>query len=113
VTTQQAMVLQYLEGEPEPPTLTQFAARLGMTHQNLKQIASALVRKGLVRIVPDPLDGRVRRLRLTPRHRRLWQERNPDDYAAVVSWTAALSDEQVRASVASLDALHESLSRSR
>jgi DNA-binding MarR family transcriptional regulator len=113
LTTQQAMVLQYLEGESVEPTLTQFAARLGMTHQNIKQIVAVLARKGLVRIVIDRTDRRVRRLRLTARHRRLWAQRGADDHASVVDWTAVLSDEQVRVGVQLLDRLHESLSASR
>jgi DNA-binding MarR family transcriptional regulator len=113
LTTQQAMVLQFLEGEPTPPTLTQLAARIGTSHQNLKQIASALVRKRLVRIAPDRDDGRVRRLHLTAKHHRLWQDRNPDDFAAVGAWTSALNDSQVRDSVKLLDALHASLTGER
>jgi len=109
LTTQQAMLLQMLQGQPEPPTLTQFAARLSMSHQNLKQIASALQRKGLVEIVVDDTDARVRRLRLTAEHHRLWQQRDPDDHADVVRWTAALGDSDVARLVKSLDRLHAGL----
>jgi DNA-binding MarR family transcriptional regulator len=113
LTTQQAMLLQVLQGEEEPPTLTQFAARLAMSHQNLKQIAAVLVRKGLVKILPDPGDARVRRLHLTARHRRLWQQRDPGDHAEVRGWTAALSDREVKAAVTTLGTLFESLIASR
>ncbi len=113
LTTQQAMLLQVLQGQPEPPTLTQFAARLSMSHQNLKQIASALQRKGLVEIVADDVDARVRRLRLTDRHHRLWQQRNPDDHDDVVRWTAALADNDVAQLVKSLDRLHAVLFEAR
>lgn len=109
LTTQQAMVLQVLQGQPEPPTLTQFAARLSMSHQNLKQIASALQRKGLVEIVVDDADARVRRLRLTAAHRRLWQQRDPDDHADVARWTAPLGDGDVARLVKALDRLHAGL----
>lgn len=113
LTTQQAMLLQTLQGQPEPPTLTQFAAQLSMSHQNLKQIASALQRKGLVEIVVDSADARVRRLRLTEQHHRLWQQRNPDDHADVAAWTAALGDSEVARLVKSLDRLHAALVETR
>lgn len=113
LTTQQAMVLQFLQGEPEPPTLAQFAHRLAMTHQNLKQIVVAMERKGLVKLLVDENDRRVRRLHLTARHTRLWQERDPTDHAEVAGWTHALTNEEVRAVVRALDALHESLMRER
>ena len=113
LTTQQAMLLQMLQGQAEPPTLTQFAARLSMSHQNLKQIASALQRKGLVEIVVDDADARVRRLRLTAEHHRLWQQRDPDDHADVARWTAALGDGEVSRVVKALDRLHEGLVEAR
>lgn len=113
LTTQQAMVLQFLHGEPEPPTLTRFARLLGMSHQNLKQIASALERKGLVDIVVDPHDARSRRLQLTKAHARLWNRRDPGDFAEVAGWTAVLNDNEVSTAVALLDAMHETLIESR
>ena len=42
LTTQQAMVLQVLQGQAEAPTLKQLASTLAMSHQNLKQIANVL-----------------------------------------------------------------------
>jgi DNA-binding MarR family transcriptional regulator len=109
LTTQQAMLLQVLESETEPPTMTSFAARLSMSHQNLKQIATALARKGFVEIVPDTADARVRRLQLTAHHTQLWQQRNPSDHAEVMAWTGALGDREVRAAVKTLDTLLGSL----
>ncbi|OUL98829.1 MarR family winged helix-turn-helix transcriptional regulator [Variovorax sp. JS1663] len=113
LTTQQAMVLQVLQGQPEPPTLKQLAASLAMSHQNLKQIALALERKGFVEIAPDPQDARARRLHLTRQHHRFWKHRNTDDHAEVEQWTAALSTAEVRGLVRGLDKLHRALMQSR
>ncbi|MCC6244403.1 MAG: MarR family transcriptional regulator [Gemmatimonadaceae bacterium] len=113
LTTQQAMLLHFLTAEPAPPTLTQFAHQLAMSHQNLKQIATALERKGLVEIVVDERDRRVRRLRLTGAHEALWQQRDPSDFEHVASWTDSLNDDEVRSTVAALDTLHHALIRSR
>lgn len=113
LTTAQAMLLQRLQAEPEPPTMKRFAAGLAMSHQNLKQIALSLERKGFVEIRPDPLDARARRLHLTERHHQLWRERDDADHAEVARWTAALTADDVRVTVHALDALHEDLMRSR
>ena len=113
LTTQQAMVLQVLEAQPEAPTLKQLASRLAMSHQNLKQIAAALQRKGLLAIVADPIDGRVRRLQLTKQHHLFWEKRNAQDHAEVERWTAVLSRAEVRALVRALDKLHDALMHSR
>ena len=113
LTTQQAMVLQVLQGQDEPPTLKQFASSLAMSHQNLKQIVSVLERKGFVEIALDAQDGRLRRLHLTKKHRQFWKHRDTDDHAEVARWTAALSNAEVHGLVRGLDKLHQALMESR
>jgi DNA-binding MarR family transcriptional regulator len=88
ITTQQ--------GQPEPPTLGVVAQALGMTHQNVKQIALALQRKGFLDIVVDETDRRARRLVLTDHHHRFWDQRNPQDFALVEAMSRALTDTEVR-----------------
>jgi DNA-binding MarR family transcriptional regulator len=95
VTTQQGGMLQWIEGQPEAPTIGAVAAGLGMTHQNVKQIAAALQRKQFLVIEVDASDRRARRLVLTEHHRQFWQQRNPDDFSQVAAWTAALDDDEV------------------
>lgn len=109
ITTQQAALLQAIEAQPQPPSLGQLASALHMTHQNAKQIASALERKGFLRIEVDPQDRRARRLVLTEHHHRFWQARNPDDFDGVARWTAALQDDQVTELVALLGTLVKGL----
>lgn len=105
VTTQQAALLQFISAQPAAPTLGTVAAGLGMTHQNAKQIAAALQRKGLLAITVDPADRRARRLATTPATRALWAGRDADDFARVEAWTAALDDAQVAQLVALLQRL--------
>lgn len=109
VTTQQGAMLQWIEAQPEPPTLSAVAAGLGMTHQNVRQIVSALERKGFVEIVVDQNDRRARRLMLTAHHRRFWKRRNPHDLPNVAAWTEAWNDDDVHQAVALLRRLVRSL----
>jgi len=102
ITAQQGAMLQLIESRPEPPTISQVAEAMNMTHQNVKQIAAALERKGFLTITPDPADRRARRLRLTAKHRRFWKQRNPADFANVERWTMALTDDEVVSLVALL-----------
>jgi DNA-binding MarR family transcriptional regulator len=111
ITTQQAAVLQWVESQAEPPTLSATACALGMTHQNLKQIASAIERKGLLVIEIDPLDRRGKRLKLTAQHARLWARRNPADFDEVARWTRSLSSSEIDALLAMLEKLNRSLDR--
>ena len=95
VTTQQGAMLQWIEAQAEPPTLSAVANGLGMTHQNAKQIVLVLQRKGFVQITVDAADRRARRLVLTDHHRQFWAQRNPDDFSQVEAWMAAFSDDEV------------------
>jgi DNA-binding MarR family transcriptional regulator len=113
VTSQQAALLQLIEAQPQPPTLGQVAQALRMTHQNAKQIALALQRKGFLDIVVDSADRRARRLQLTDLHHRTWRQRNSDDFAQVGRWTDDLSDAEVAQAVDLLDRLRRSLQRHR
>jgi len=49
----------------EPPTISQVAAAMGTSHQNVKQIAKNLERSGFVRMEKDARDARTTRLLLT------------------------------------------------
>ena len=61
LTTQQGFLLTIV-GAKQRPSLGEVAEVMSTTHQNVKQIAIALERKGMLHIVTDESDGRVRRL---------------------------------------------------
>jgi DNA-binding MarR family transcriptional regulator len=109
ITVQQSAMLQWIEARPQPPTITEVAAGMGTTHQNVKQIALALERKGFLEVTVDEQDRRARRLVLTAHHRRFWKRRNPDDFASVEAWTSALSDAEVATANALLGRLYRHL----
>jgi DNA-binding MarR family transcriptional regulator len=96
LTTQQAALITAVEAMGSP-SLTQAAAVLGTTHQNLRQLADALARKGFLRIEQDPADGRVRRLVTTPKSDAYWRRRSPADYVRVYGWFDGLSEDEVAA----------------
>ena len=102
ITSQQAAMLQLIEAQAKAPTISFVAQAMGMTQQNVQQIALALGRKGFLEIVTDTVDRRARRLVLTEHHHGFWQQRNPSDFASVEDWTAALSDDQIDTAVALL-----------
>jgi DNA-binding MarR family transcriptional regulator len=93
LTTQQAALITAVEAIGAP-SLSQAAAALGSTHQNVKQIATALERKGFLRIDPDDGDRRVRRLVTTAKSRAYWRRRSPSDYEHVLTWFSDLSDDE-------------------
>lgn len=64
ITSGQFSMLMSLN-RPEPPTVSQAAAPLGMDRTTLTANLKPLERKGLVEIIVDPQDRRGRRLLLT------------------------------------------------
>lgn len=94
------------------PTLGQVAAAMSTTHQNAKQVALALERKGMLRIVPDGKDARVKRLETTETGASGWIDRDADDHKAIANWFAALSGDEQRLLMQLLSRLAVSLPRS-
>lgn len=101
LTTQQAAVLSAIEMAGRPTTMTETARMLGMSHQNVKQLATALERKGFLEIVPDEQDARSKRMQTTRKHRKFWAKRNPQDHVCVAQWLSGL-DEAETATLARL-----------
>ena len=62
LTTQQGVMLSIVRTSALP-SLGEVAMAMATSHQNAKQIASVLERKGLLEIVPDKSDRRTRRLK--------------------------------------------------
>jgi DNA-binding MarR family transcriptional regulator len=70
---------------PEPPAMAPVAALLAMDRTTLTAALKPLERRGLVKVAPDPLDRRSRRLSLTEQGRTLlaaampvWEEMHRD-----------------------------------
>lgn len=95
LTMQQGFLLSFVRAHRNP-TLGEAARSLATSHQNAKQIALAVARKGLIRIVDDDNDRRARRLIATKTGQRGWHRRNADDFAAIGQWFDALSRSEQR-----------------
>ncbi|GAA4596791.1 DNA-binding MarR family transcriptional regulator [Actinoplanes octamycinicus] len=94
LTTQQAALLTAVHAL-DGPTVTEAAAALGSTHQNVAQLVGALERKGMLRIEPDPADRRRRRLVPTEAGARYWASRDAGDEAAIAEWFAGLTPDEL------------------
>jgi DNA-binding MarR family transcriptional regulator len=95
LTTQQAALITVTDAM-DAPALSQAALALGTTHQNIRQIADALERKGFLRVTPDDHDARIRRLHTTPRSRAYWQQRSASDQQHVLDWFSSLTEQEAR-----------------
>ena len=71
--------------------MRQAATALGTTHQNARQLADALERKGFLQISADQADARVRRLSTTAKSDSYWRDRSAADQQQVLDWFADLT----------------------
>ena len=90
LTVQQGVMLSVVRARGRP-TLGEVATAMATSHQNAKQIAIALERKGMLRIVADKEDRRARRLEPTAAGSRGWQDRDAGDFSAIGEWFSGLS----------------------
>lgn len=110
LTSQQGFLLTVVRTLGRP-TLGEAARSMSTTHQNAKQVASALERKGMLRIVPDAEDARARRLEPTELGKRGWESRNTEDYAAIADWFSALTPDEQQVLVGLLSRLARSVAK--
>ena len=102
LTTQQAAVLTAVSALTSP-SVSDVATAIGSTRQNVAQLVNSLVRKRMLRLDRDPADSRRRILTTTRLSDDYWERRNPDDYAAVAGWFAALDAGELAALCDSLE----------
>lgn len=57
-----------------PPTIKDAAKAMGSSHQNVKQLAVMLEKKGLLDFRRDPADNRAIRLKLSENGRSFWEK---------------------------------------
>lgn len=102
LTTQQAALITVVETSGAP-SLSEAAAALTCTRQNIKQLARALERKGLLTLSVDTEDARVTRLVSTRRSREYWATRDSGDVEAVTSWFSELDRPSLEALLDSME----------
>lgn len=90
LTTQQAALITVVD-LLGTPSLSQAATALGTTHQNARQLADALERKGFLQISTDQADARVRRLSTTAKSDSYWRNRSAADQQQVLDWFSDLT----------------------
>lgn len=112
LTTQQGVMLSIVRTRALP-SLGDVAAAMATSHQNAKQIAVVLERKGMLEIVADESDRRTRRLKPTAAGRRGWQSRDAGDFEAIDAWFSGLSRPEQKSLRRLLERLAATIGRER
>ncbi|MDP4117034.1 MAG: MarR family transcriptional regulator [Bacteroidota bacterium] len=78
VTIKQWFLSIIVENMLSPPTISEVAKEMGSSHQNIKQIALSLNKKGLLDFEKDPGDNRAILLQLSGKSNVLWSKVKKD-----------------------------------
>jgi DNA-binding MarR family transcriptional regulator len=93
ITLAQYGVLRNL-GDPEGLRLSDLSERLVCTNSNVTRLIDCMTEQGLVERIPDGVDRRVTRARLTPEGRRLRDEITPRYEAYLETLTSGFTDKE-------------------
>jgi DNA-binding MarR family transcriptional regulator len=96
LTTKQFLLLAITEKAfDHEPSLKEVADALGTTHQNVRQMANQLEKKGFIEIFKDPNDKRVNRLRTTEANRTYWDSRAEKQTGEILDMFKGFTDEEI------------------
>ncbi|MFW9889302.1 MAG: MarR family winged helix-turn-helix transcriptional regulator [Candidatus Thorarchaeota archaeon] len=96
LTTKQLLTLLAIGNAFElAPSVSEVADVLSTSHQNVKQIALNLEKRGFVKIVKDPTDGRRKLLRLTEANDKFWEAREKENYDNMKKLFSTLNKKEV------------------
>jgi DNA-binding MarR family transcriptional regulator len=113
LTTKQFLVLAAVDtGFDHPPTLNEVAMVLSTSHQNVKQLANQLEKKGFMELVKDPSDRRKLLLKTTEKNRAYWNSRDQENMDFFRKLFGELSQEEVEQLYALLSKLMASFDKS-
>ncbi len=96
-TNQWLMVIVIAAGFRSPPSIQEVADAMSTTHQNVKQIASGLERRGFMTLERDPDNRRIIRLKVTERCLALFDSRAEGDTKTILRMFESLTDDEMKA----------------
>ncbi len=98
ITAKQWLLLIVIaSGFKAPPSIQEAADALSTTHQNVKQIAASLERRGFLALERDPKNKRIIRLMVTEKCHAMFESRTENDVRAINRLFENLTDEEMRA----------------
>ncbi len=96
LTTKQFLLLAITEKAfDHEPSLKEVSDALGTTHQNVRQMANQLEKKGFIEVFKDPDDKRVNRLRTTEANKAYWNSRAERQSAEILEMFKEFNDEEI------------------
>jgi DNA-binding MarR family transcriptional regulator len=97
ITTKQWLMLIILGSAfPSPPSMQEVAEAMSTTHQNVKQLAIRLEKRGLLKIERDSQNKRILRLKTTEECEEFWEKRKNNDIKSINDLFKGLEADEVK-----------------
>lgn len=96
-TKQWLMAIVIASGFKSPPSIKEVADALSTTHQNVKQIAAGMQKRGFMTLERDPANKRIIRLTVTDKCHALFSKREADDMRSLLGLFEGMSDDEIKA----------------
>ncbi|MBI5681318.1 MAG: MarR family transcriptional regulator [Methanobacterium sp.] len=97
ITTKQWLLLVTLGNAfDHPPSMQEMAEAMSTTHQNVKQLATRLESRGLLKIERDANNRRILRLKVTEECHKFWENRTEDDIKSITALFNGLEDIEIQ-----------------
>jgi DNA-binding MarR family transcriptional regulator len=90
------MVIVIATAFKTPPSIREVADAMSTTHQNVKQIAASLERRGFMTLERDPDNRRIIRMKVTDKCLALFKSREENDVKAIYSMFENLTDDEMK-----------------
>jgi DNA-binding MarR family transcriptional regulator len=97
ITSKQWLMLIVISaGFKHAPSIQEVSDAMSTTHQNVKQIAASMERRGFMTLERDPKNKRIIRLKVTQKCHDLFKSREESDVKALLSLFENLTDDDIR-----------------
>jgi DNA-binding MarR family transcriptional regulator len=95
LTIKQFLLIASIESFDEPPSINEVANMVSTSHQNVKEIADRLEKRGFIKIERDEKDKRILRLKTTEKNARYWASRLEEHEDVIFSMFNPLTDREI------------------
>jgi DNA-binding MarR family transcriptional regulator len=96
LTIKQFLLIASIESFEHPPSIKEVADMVSTSHQNVKEIADRLEKRGFIKIEKDEKDKRILRLKTTEKNAQYWASRLDEHEDVIFALFNPFSDEEIR-----------------
>ena len=95
LTIKQFLLIASIQSFEEPPSIKEVADMASTSHQNVKEIADRLEKRGFIKIEQDEKDKRILRLKTTEKNAQYWASRLEEHEDVIFALFDPFTDKEI------------------